>query len=88
MKEIQNQQIQQSAQTGVHPVQVEAIHMGKPAESVKQKLEISALNTTLIGDYIAAVFPEHQHKWLVPSQGNATFPSTLDMINQGLVTVD
>ena len=45
-----------------------------------QQTHITNLNTTIIGDYIAAVYPEYQDKWLVQAIGNATFSSTLDAI--------
>ena len=45
-----------------------------------QRLCISNLNTTLIGDYISVAFPEYHQKWLVQAFGNATFQSTLDFI--------
>ena len=54
----------------------------------QRRLEISSANTTLIGDYVATVYPEFHNKWLVQAQGNATFGSTLELIKQGLVTVD
>ena len=54
----------------------------------KPRLEISSINTTLIGDYTSTVFPEFSKKWLVQAVGNATFNSTLDGIRQGLITVD
>ena len=57
-------------------------------QPLHQKLEISSANTTLIGDYVSAVFPEFQAKWLVQCQGNATFESTLKQIKEGLITVD
>ena len=43
-------------------------------------MNISNLNTTLIGDYVSVVFPEYHDKWLVQVFGNATFQSTLDNI--------
>ena len=52
------------------------------------RLEISALNTTLIGDYISAVFPQFQEKWLVQSNGAATFASTLESIKNGVITAN
>ena len=54
----------------------------------KKRTEISALNTTLIGDYIATIFPEYQSKWLVQASGNATFDSVLQGIKQSLIMVD
>ena len=50
------------------------------ANSVKINNTISNLNTTLIGDYISAVFPEYHATWLVQAFGNVTFQSVLDMI--------
>ena len=55
---------------------------------VNQDVTISWINTTIIGDYIASVFPEFSTSWLVQAQGNATLGSVADMIKQGLVTVD
>ena len=60
----------------------------KPREASAKKMEISALNTTLVGDYIASVFPEYSSKWLVQAQGNATFASVVEAIQQDVVTVD
>ena len=53
-----------------------------------KKPEISSANTTLIGDYIATVFPEYSKTWLVQAQGNATFDSVVSCIEQELVMVD
>ena len=52
------------------------------------KPTISSLNTTLIGDYVAAAFPEHGTQWLVQAQGNATLESVLVQIKQQVVIVD
>ena len=72
--QFQHNQIQQN--------QVPILQASKPASTeVKvQQIHITNLNTTLIGDYIAAVYPEYQDKWLVQVIGNATFNSTLDAI--------
>ena len=75
------------AQEQPHPSQVQKHHI-ETTKPVPQRLEISSGNTTLIGDYISTVFPEFHNKWLVQSQGNATFNSTLQLIRDGLVTVD
>ena len=53
-----------------------------------QNVQISSANTTLIGDYISTVFPEHSSKWLVQAQGNVTFTSVLNLIQENLITVD
>ena len=50
--------------------------------------EIMNLNTTLIGDYTATVFPEYNVKWLVQATGNATFASVVDAINDGSLVVE
>ena len=68
-------------------------HVVKPMQNcvktvVQKNFEISWLNTTLIGDYVMAVFPEHSNKWLVQAKGNATFESTLEAIQQQLLIVD
>ena len=52
------------------------------------RIEISNLNTTLIGDYISAVFPEYDSKWLVQAIGNATFASTFDNIMSDNIIVN
>ena len=44
--------------------------------TVNSKIEISNLNTTLVGDYISAAFPQYNEKWLVQAIGNAMFAST------------
>ena len=62
--------------------------MEKRQPTEARKLEISSANTTLIGDYISTVFPQFQSKWLVQACGNATFGSTLEAIQQCLITVD
>ena len=54
----------------------------------RQQLQISARNTTLIGDYISTVFPEFQSKWMVQATGNATFSSTMEALQQGLIVVN
>ena len=49
---------------------------------------INSGNTTLIGDYIVASFPQHDAKWLVQGFGNATVQSLTQSIIDNRVTVD
>ena len=49
---------------------------------------ISNLNTTLIGDYIAVVFPEYHQHWLVQAVGNATFQSVTKAVTQDELIVN
>ena len=53
----------------------------------KPKTEISCANTTLIGDYTSVVFLPMDTKWLVQAQDNATFSSTLALVNDGMIAV-
>ena len=57
-------------------------------QMVNKNITILCANTTLIGDYVATIFPEHSNKWLVQAMGNATFASILQLIKEDLVTVD
>ena len=52
------------------------------------KLEISNLNTMLIGDYMSVVFPEYHATWLVQAFRNAMFQSVLDMIIKDKLIID
>ena len=54
----------------------------------KQQAEITRDNTTLIGDYIVAGFPQWDAKWLVQATGNTTFESVLADIISGKIIVD
>ena len=54
----------------------------------KQDVQISCLNTTLIGDFTAAAFSDFDTKWLVQSAGNATFESITKGVNEGSILVD
>ena len=68
-------------------VQMHQLQRMQVAVSSVPKLEISSANTTIIGDFTVAVFPEFSSKWLVQSHGNATFTLVLDMIRQNQITV-
>ena len=59
-------------------------HIGR----IAKQNDITALNTTIIGDYTATVFPAYHTKWLVQAWGNATLASTMESIDNKLVTVD
>ena len=54
----------------------------------KRNIEISSVNTTIIGDYVASVFGQSDRKWKVQSPGNATWASTLQGIKDKLISVD
>ena len=56
--------------------------------NIARKAEISCANTTIIGDYIAVVFPEGSTSWWVQAYGNATLGSTTMLIKEGLVSVN
>ena len=51
------------------------------------KLEISKLNTTLIGDYTLVALMSDS-KWLIQAQGNATFTSTVALVKDGMLIID
>ena len=51
-------------------------------------MTISNLNTTLIGDYVAATLSEYDEKWLVQVFGNATFASILEMIHKDKLIIN
>ena len=57
-------------------------------QSANAKEVISSGNTTVIGDYVAAAFSQHDSKWLVQATGNATMNTVLQGINKGDITVD
>ena len=73
---------------GVAKVHVQRSSEEEPKEQVKKNMNISNLNTTLIGDYAATVFPEYNTHWLVQATGNATFESVIKAINDGLLIAD
>ena len=49
---------------------------------------VSSGNTTVIGDYVAAAFQQHDRKWLVQATGNATIQSTILGIRNNKITMD
>ena len=59
-----------------------------PEQVVKREIDISPENTTLIGDYTSVVFANTDTKWLIQSQGNATFSSTLALIKDHMLVVN
>ena len=67
--------------------------MTPPPDQIQQvkvemnKLEISQLNTILIGDYMSVALG-HNFKWLVQVQGNAIFASTVALVKDGMLIVD
>ena len=88
--QLQQQHTVSDQQTNSHPYQQspQERYMNITHQPQKPKLEISSVNTTLIGDYTSTIFDEFSTKWLVQAVGNATFSSTLESIQQGLTTVD
>ena len=67
--------------------------MTPPPDQIQQvkvemnKLEISQLNTMLIGDYMSVALG-HNSKWLVQVQGNAIFASTVALVKDGMLIGD
>ena len=67
-------------ESGQQKIQVKQKQMKQP--------DITNLNTTLIGDYTATVYPQYNVKWLVQATGNATFKSTIEAVKSGNIVVD
>ena len=65
-------------------------HFAVPAQNKVQHINemVSSGNTMLIRDYIAALFPMHDKKWLIQASGNATIGSITEAIKDGNITVD
>ena len=75
---------------GCSPIEIENEFQQQTQQlaiNVKQP-EISVLNTMIIGDYTATVYPSYHMKWLVQAWGNTTLGSTLESIDNKLITVD
>ena len=56
-------------------------------QATHSKICISGSNTTLIGDYISAVFQQFDSHWLVQATGNATFESTFNLVCEEALVV-
>ena len=66
----------------------ETIENPRQSTNMVKNTDITASNTTLIGDYMSVVFAAMDSKWLVQAQGNATFASTLALIKDNMLITD
>ena len=74
--------------SAMHGLKQEMVEVPQQQIPVARNVDITASNTTLIGDYTSVVFTAMDSKWLVQAQGNAMFASTLALIKDHMLITD